>query len=274
MKLPNLSYMMTVGQVRSIQARWETGERRNPDTLVTRLLPLRTRVECALRGAFFRRRMRRDPFYDYVAARTKYYDALYLAQARRPVRAILNIGCGSDTRAYRFAPELLAKSVEVVECDQADAIRAKERAVRKRWQAQHVSFMPIDLNAEAWPELERWLQKRRDSAVLVMLEGVSPYVSAVRFEAFLAMLADQLGPESVVAYDFKIAGVSDEFGRGVEGHVFRLPGDKEAVTAFHARLGLRAQHVETSAELCARLVPGTGSSFHEDGLVVLSPTAG
>ena len=109
MNLPDLSYMMKVGQLRYIQSVYETAEYRNPDTLVGDLLPTLQRWGCDLRGRILLAKLRSQPFYYYVVARTKYYDAIFLEAICDDVNFIVNIGCGSDTRAYRKAIPFRAK---------------------------------------------------------------------------------------------------------------------------------------------------------------------
>ena len=160
------------------------------------------------------------------------------------VQQIINIGCGCDTRAYRFKHLLRSRSVKVLECDQPKAIHAKQQAA-KRWRCfDYVEYLPIDLNDDTWPELEHWLGDRTRTKALVLMEGVSPYINGSNFSRFLVLLATRLLPGSHVAYDFKIRGVHDDF-----------------------------EHMELSSELCARLLPGLAESavtlFREDGLVRL-----
>ncbi|HTO70128.1 MAG TPA: class I SAM-dependent methyltransferase [Myxococcota bacterium] len=270
MKLPNLSFLATVGQLRCIQARYERGPLRNPDTFAAPLLSFPARVGYHVRGLFLRSRLHGDPFYAYLVARTKHYDQVFLDAISEPVRAIANVGTGSDTRAYRFAELLRRQSIAVLECDQAEAIRAKERIVRRRWRADHVSFQPIELNVPGWPALEQWLVERRAGPALVMLEGVSPYVTSSSFEAFLRMLAATLHPQSTLAYDYKVAGVDEQFGKSERTLApFRLSRSRDDVHAFHRKLGFHARYVETSEELCARALPPGTLPFREDGLVVL-----
>ena len=107
-----------------------------------------------------------------------------------------------------------------------------------------------------------------------MMEGVSPYVDAGAFRRFLRLLSTTLTPGSHVAYNFKIHGVNDGFGRaGRTETPFRLSRKEDEVKAFHADHGLRLEHLELSSELCARLLPGVvesnGPLFDEDGLVRL-----
>lgn len=276
MGLPNLSYMVTVGQLRAIQAAYESPEHCNPDDLAHNFLPVVERWGCAVRGRFFLQRMRLQPFYSFVLARTRYYDQVFLEAIEQGARFVINIGCGSDTRAHRFHEQLLAGNVGVVECDQPDAIRVKrEIATRKMQNGSNIEYLPIDLNDPTWPEFERWMQAHQGAKLLVMLEGVSPYVQSVGFDNFLRFLTTRAAPGSQIAYDFKHEAALPEFGRSHRtDEPFRLPADRDAVARFHAERGLRLDAYETSIELTNRLAPAlTGSSrgeFDEDCLIRLT----
>jgi methyltransferase (TIGR00027 family) len=273
MKLPNLSYMMKVGQLRYIQSVYERGEFRNPDLAVRDFLSITQRWACDLRGLLVLEKLRSQPFYYYVLARTKYYDDVFVDGLCRGVGAIVNIGCGSDTRAYRLAHILKQRGIRVLECDQAEAIHTKQELVSRLWPTDHVQYLALDLNEPSLPALEDWLNKT-PGTTLVMLEGVSPYVNEDAFGGFLDTLASRLRPGSQVAYDFKLPDVAEGFGLSERTHrPFRLAGDAETVTAFHERHGFKVEHWELGAELTTRLVPDlAGSSralFREDGLVRL-----
>lgn len=274
MKLPNLSYMMSVGQLRYIQSVYERAPYRNPDALVRTFLPLLQRWNCHLRGMLVLPRLRADPFYYYVFARTKYYDSVYADAIASGVRHIVNIGCGSDTRAYRFSQAMRQNGVSALECDQAKAIHAKAIIAKRTGSVDHVEYLPIDLNEPGWPDFERWLKRHRGANMLVMMEGVSPYVNAGAFGQFLDLLSAELGTPSRVAYDFKIRGVVDDFGRtNRTTDPFRLASGRDDVAAYHHAHGFRLEQFELSADLTSRLLPGLKGSnvqlFREDGLVVL-----
>jgi len=105
------------------------------------------------------------------------------------------------------------------------------------------------------------------------MEGVSPYVNEGPMSQFLRMLATRLAPGSHMAYDYKIRGVKDDFGRtGRTEKPFRLSTSKDEAAAYHQALGLRLEHMELSAELGKRLLPDLNGSiplFEEDGLLRL-----
>jgi methyltransferase (TIGR00027 family) len=274
MALPDFSNSMYVANLRYIQSIHESPKRRNPDTLVRRFLPILQRWRAARLDQDELAKLRQDPFYYYLLARTRYYDVVFTEAVAAGVRQIVSIGCGSDTRSYRFKELLSSKRVKVLECDQPKAIEAKRRSV-KRWGGfDHVEHLPLDLNDEAWPELMTRLGQCDTSKVLVMMEGVSPYVNDTNFRQFLRFIGTELSPGSHLAYDFKIRGVNDDFGRFARTEVpFRLPQDREEVAGFHEEYGLALGAFELSSELSTRLVEGLGEALiplcTEDALVRL-----
>jgi methyltransferase (TIGR00027 family) len=273
-ELPNLSYLLAVGRLRFIQSVHEPAERRNPDTLVRRFFPMRERWRVRWLGRKELARLRSQPMYYYLIARTRYYDGVFGDALAAGTKRILNVGCGSDTRAYRFAADARANGVAVWECDQEEAIRTKAALVKRLGEFDHVQYLAIDLNDGDWPELARRLDEEPGRSTLVLMEGVSPYIDEAAFRRFLALLSAKLPAGSRIAYDFKFRGADDAFGRtGRTGVPFRLPPAADGIAAFHDALGLRLEHFESSLDLRRRLVPGLDESataaFREDGLVRL-----
>src|SRR6188474_2332079 len=108
MTLPNLCCSMQVGRLRYIQSIHESGARRNPDAMVGRFIPMRERIRLAWARPRNLVELRKDPFYDYLIARTKYYDEVLQSSVMDGVRKVAIVGCGSDTRAHRFRKLLRA----------------------------------------------------------------------------------------------------------------------------------------------------------------------
>jgi methyltransferase (TIGR00027 family) len=267
MSLPDSSYLVNVGQLRYIQSRCASADERNPDAVVGALLSLSQRLACIVRGTLLQPRLRANPFYHYVLARTRHYDALFREAASDPVACIVNIGCGTDTRAYRFAPLLQRNGVTVLECDQPRAIRAKRELAARRFPTAHVRYVPLDLN-HGFATL---LDQAPPGRTFVMMEGVSPYIDRPKFEALLRLLSARLRPGSVLAYDFKLEGAADDFGRSASvPRPFRLGPGRDEVAAYHRPLGWRLQRIESSAALTERLAPRAPKLFAEDSLLCLT----
>ena len=274
MRLPDLSSSMYVAWLRHIQSIHEPLECRNPDILVRHLLPLTQRLRTRWLGRKELTRLRAEPFYYYLVARTRYYDQVVNDAVSDGTRRIVMVGCGGDTRAYRFQHLLRSKGVKVLECDQQEAIHTKQQ-LSKRWKpSDYVGYLPIDLNDHAWPELAHWLEQRPVGKTLVVMEGVSPYVDENGIRQFFLFIAAKVTPGSQIAYDFKLRGANDALGRvGRTQKPFRLPHAIDEVTAFHQGCGLQLTNMEQSTDLCLRLLPDQtkygGPGFSEDALVLL-----
>ena len=276
--MKSFSNSMSVAKWRYIQSIHETAALQNPDTYARHFLPSLQRWHCARLSQNELATMRSNPFYYYLVARTRYYDGIFLDAISDKVQHIVNVGCGYDTRSYRFEHVLKQNGVKVLECDRLEAIDGKQRIVQRRGTFDHVVYMPIDLNDGAWPDFEQWLNKNNNAKTLVLMEGVSPYINSDTFSPFLSLLARKLSVGSRVAYDFKLAGVDDSFGRGGRTQrPFRLPTIREEVMSYHEKFSYRVTHMEESSEISARLLPGLeksrGSLFKGDGLLQLEVTS-
>ena len=276
MALPDMSNSMYVARLRYIQTVHEPAEKKNPDTMVRHFMPFKVRLQTRWMSKDDLSTLRSDPFYYYLLARTKYYDQVVSEAFADGIQRLVMVGCGSDTRSYRFKDTIRGKGIKVLECDQAASINEKKRLTKQWSDLGHVEHMAIDLNDSEWPSFEYWLGSTKPKA-LVMLEGVSPYIHESAFMVFLKLLSTRLAPGSHMAYDFKIAGVKDDFGRGGRTEKpFRLTTSKDQTAAFHQSLGLQLDHMELSSELAKRLVPNLNGYpfFEEDGLLRLRVLGG
>ena len=268
------SNSLSVAEFRYIQSLHEKSELQNPDGLVGQFLPLLRRWRCIRFGHRKLALLRTRPFYYYLAARTRYYDKIFLDAIADHVQFIINVGCGVDTRAYRFEPVLRQNGVKVLECDQPRAIQVKQDMANRVGNCSHVTYLSLDLNDDTWQDFEYWLVQHKTAKALVLIEGVSPYVNTETFRGFLSFLARNLLSGSRVAYDFKLRGIADEFGRvGRTEKPFRLGGERAEITAFHEPLGFRLEHFERSADLTVRVLANHEKPRHplflEDALIQL-----
>jgi len=277
--MPNsgFSNSMSVAEFRYIQSVHETGELQNPDGFVGQFLPILRRWWCTWLSHRTIALLRTNPFYYYLDARTRYYDKIFLNAIAENVQYIINVGSGIDTRAYRFEHVLSQKGVKVLECDQPKAIQIKQGIAKQVGDCGHVTYVSLDLNDAIWPDFEDWLVKNHTARGLVLMEGVSPYINSETFSGFLRLLARSLSRGSRVAYDFKLRGIADDFGRvGRTQKPFRLGGEIAEITDFHEHLGFRVEHFERSADLTVRLLPNLEKPryplFLEDALVQLEVT--
>lgn len=272
-RLTDLSNLADTARIRHIQWLHESDDRRNPDNLAGELMTAEIRKQCfELNGAALMK-MRKNPYYYYLVARTKFYDQLLLDAIEAGVRRVLIVGAGFDTRLYRFGEHLAAQGIEVAECDQPDAMTIKKKLAKSLPYSERVRYLSVDLNQkESWNDLFAWLGAGDAYPVLVFAEGVSPYIESSEFLSFLTDLAPLMSSDSWLAYDFKQCGVGDNFGATEDvPSPFRLPLDEEFIKDKHASIGFKRVSLTQTQALMKTHIPSWNEElsplYHEDALL-------
>lgn len=241
---------------RHVQSLHETGGLRNPDVFAGALLSAAERQQCLALGNDELGLMRADAYYYYLLARTRFYDQVLLDAVAAGARRVVVLGAGYDTRLYRFGGHLAACGVSLAEADQPDAVAHKQVLAAPLPMAERVRYLAIDLNQQStWANTWEWLARERTPA-LIYAEGVSPYIEGTVFMTFLAELAQRLPVGSQFAYDFKIKGADDTFGKddAVEAPL-RWSLDAAALADQHQRVGFSTMQLQTSLDLMQSQVP-------------------
>jgi methyltransferase (TIGR00027 family) len=157
-RLTDLSNLADTARIRHIQSLHENGDRRNPDILAGALITAEIRQQCFELNAEALMKMRKNPYYYYLTARTKFYDQLLLDAVAAGVRRVLIVGAGFDTRLYRFGGHLAAHGIEVAECDQPGVVTIKQKLAKTLPYSERVHYLSVDLNQqETWNDLLDWL---------------------------------------------------------------------------------------------------------------------
>lgn len=259
---------------RHIQSLHESGDRRNPDILAGALLSAERQQQARQLQPEALEAMRRDAYYHYLTARTKFHDQALLDAVADGIRRIMIVGSGLDTRFHRFGGHLAALDVRVAECDQPEAIAAKQQLAAQLPYADRIRYIGVDLNRpDSCETMWHWLRAESTPA-LVIAEGVSPYIGETCFRDFLGTLRQSCPGSSRFNYDFKVAGVDDDFGKALESEQpFRLPLDEPAIARMHAELGYRKASLTPSASLMNIHVPSwnedVSALFAQDAMIQL-----
>lgn len=272
-KMSDLSNLADTARIRHIQWLHESSDFGNPDDLAGELMAAKVRKECFKLNSEAIVKMRKNPYYYYLVARTKFYDQLLLDSVATGIRRVLIVGAGFDTRLYRFGDYLAKHGIEVAESDQPDAAAIKQKLAKKLPHSERVRYLTIDLNKQGtWNDLLDWLDTNNTDPTLIFAEGVSPYVESSKFLNFLAEIAARMPSGSWLAYDFKRVGARDDFGITEEVlSPFRLPLDKEFIEDKHASLGFTHVSLTSSLELMEAFIPSWNEEvsplFDEDALL-------
>jgi methyltransferase (TIGR00027 family) len=140
--------------------------------------------------------------YEFMVARTAFFDAMVQEALGQGVPQLVFLGAGYDSRPYRFAQ--LLGGTRVYELDAAPTQR------RKREMLEHagvtvpvnVQFIPIDFDND---DLQQTLQRAgfaREKIALFLWEGVTYYLSRETVDRTLAAVKSVSAPGSCLAFDF------------------------------------------------------------------------
>lgn len=177
----------------AIEQYYPEGERIITDDLAYRILPLGFRAEVRLIGRFkdwiIRKSEKKVPgLWAGIMGRKRYIDDRVADDADGQVEAVVNLGAGFDTRAYRL--QALA-NVPVWEVDQPQNIDGKRSRLQKLFQEvpAHVTLVPIDFDHEDLATVLASHGYEPDRKTFFIWEGVTQYLIESGIRATFQFLA-------------------------------------------------------------------------------------
>lgn len=187
-----------------------------PDDLARLFMP--PNIRTVLFFPFFRRLLRRKFVggYEYVMARTRFFDDLFLQALKDQVPQIVVLGAGYDTRALRFAKA--NTGTRIFELDAPITQREKKTLLEKNAVPlpEQLVFVPINFNKENLGAVLAKAGYDASKKTLFTWEGVTCYLSEEAVKGTLSFIAANSGKGSTVAFDYFLkeafAGGPDYYG--------------------------------------------------------------
>ena len=180
-----------------------------PDGIAYLLVPLFFKLLLTSPRLFrlFTRHFFPNGIYEYVIARTKYFDAVFTEAIEHGSDQIVIFGAGFDSRALRFNP--LNTRTRIFELDAPTTQREKLKAYRlkKLVIPENVVFVPIDFNHESLAEKTAQAGFVAGGRSLFLLEGVTMYLSQGAIEDTFRFMSDVSQAGSLIVFDYIYAGV-------------------------------------------------------------------
>jgi methyltransferase (TIGR00027 family) len=180
-----------------------------PDGIAYLLVPAFFKLLLKSRWLFklFSWRFFPNGIYEYVIARTKFFDAVFVEALEHSFGQIVIFGAGFDSRALRFSK--LNKGTRVFELDAPITQQEKLKAYQSKKLAipENLVFVPIDFNKESLEEKTACAGFVAGIKSLFMLEGVTMYLSQDAVESTFRFIADVSGTGSLIVFDYIHAGV-------------------------------------------------------------------
>jgi methyltransferase (TIGR00027 family) len=182
---------------------------RGPDDMAEVMFPPLARL--SLNFSPLRKFMMRQMFppgiYEYVLARTKVMDSVFIDALEARFAQIVLLGAGFDTRAVRFAGQNLG--TKVIELDVPTTQQPKIEILRRKnvRLPQELVFAPIDFDKEDIFEVLSRADYLAGQKSLFLWEGVTMYLSAQAVDGTLNFIRSRAAPGSRVAFDYIYASV-------------------------------------------------------------------
>jgi methyltransferase (TIGR00027 family) len=200
-----------------------------------------------------------------LLCRKRYIDEK-LIESIDQVDAVLDLGAGFDTRAYRL-PALA--DMPVWEVDQPENIEAKRARLRKLFGQvpAHVKLVPIDLEREEMDAVLASHGYPADKRTFVIWEAVTQYLTETGIRTTFDFLA-KAAPGSRLAFTYVRKDFLDGqamYGQEhlyqqylVKDKIWRFGMDPEGVAGFLEPYGWRVVEHPSYEELAERYIKPTG----------------
>jgi methyltransferase (TIGR00027 family) len=235
---------------------------RGPDYIAEILFPPLAKLSLNLPPLrkFLMRQMFPPGIYEYVLARTKVMDSVFVDALEARVTQIVLLGAGFDTRALRFANR--NRGTKVIELDVATTQRPKIEILRRKKIAlpQELIFASIDFDKQDIFEVLSKAGYQAGQKSLFLWEGVTMYLSGQAVDGTLNFIRSRAAPGSRVAFDYIYAsvlrqenryygeqGLFETVSRAGEGWTFGL--EDGAIESFLAERGFAIVAHYTPSEL-------------------------
>jgi len=197
--------------------------------------------------------------YEYVIARTAFFDELFKDALNENVPQIVLLGAGYDSRAYRFL-----SSVKIFEVDASFTQERKTSILKINGiDCDKVVFVTVDFEKDGL--FERLVDREYDPAkrTLFLWEGVTPYLSSETVRAIL-MAIKQGCRESILAFDYLNIPLNggNEIILQDERVLFGM--GKVEIENWLSSLGYRVLENLEPAEIAARYLTGTDGRIFGD----------
>ena len=163
--------------------------------------------------------------YEYVIARTKYFDDVFKKALADQFDQILLFGAGYDTRALRLQGK--TQHTRIFELDEPHTQQAKIKQLRKRNLSipSNLVFIPIDFEKESLSQKLDAGGFQKGKRNLFILEGLLMYLAEEAVQETFQIIREYYGTEDRVVFDYIQASVLR--------HDNTLYGEAELIKSVH-----------------------------------------
>ncbi|MCJ7663833.1 MAG: SAM-dependent methyltransferase [Desulfobacterales bacterium] len=153
--------------------------------------------------AMLKEKISRMPgMYEYIIARTAYFDHIAEQALRENIPQIVFLGAGYDTRPYRFKD--LIKDTRIFELDIHTTQQHKMKLLHQKNIPipGQLTFVPINFNTETLEDVLFKAGYRKDQKNIFIWEGVTYYLSSKAVDDTLSFIKSTSSVGSTVCFDY------------------------------------------------------------------------
>jgi methyltransferase (TIGR00027 family) len=211
--------------------------------------------------------------HEYVLARTKLLDEVFLDALDRGFSQVVLLGAGMDTRALRFQDR--NQGTTIFELDIHATQRYKRELYKRKKTAlpAELVLVPIDFNKQRLADVLTEAGYQEKQKTLFLWEGVTMYLEPEAVDGTLAFIRSSAAEGSIVVFDYVYAsvlrrentlygeqGIFDTVARTGEGWTFGI--EAGAIESFLTERGFKVLSHHTPSDLeAAYLTAEDGTSF-------------
>jgi methyltransferase (TIGR00027 family) len=189
---------------RACSTREKIEEFRGPDAMAEIFLPLFAKI--MLNVTWLRKlcmsKMFPSGIYEYVNARTKLFDEIFLKALTQGFPQIIILGAGMDTRALRFAEK--NKGTKIFELDIEKTQQPKIEILTEKGVTlpDDLIFVPIDFIKQSLSDALFPAGYVQNQKTLFLWEGVTMYLNAESVDRTLEFIRNKAQSGSMVVFDY------------------------------------------------------------------------
>jgi methyltransferase (TIGR00027 family) len=156
---------------------------------------------------FFMRKVAPPGIYEYVLARTKLLDEVFIEALDNRFSQVVLLGAGMDTRALRFkerneGTKIFELDIHTTQQPKIDILKRKHVAL-----PEELIFVPIDFNRQSLSDALFKVGYQENQRSLFLWEGVTMYLTPDAVDSTLDFIHDSSAQGSIVAFDYVYASV-------------------------------------------------------------------
>ena len=194
---------MGVATARALAAVEDREEIRGHDYLAQIFLP--EDIKASLKNAKIMREMmasRIPGMYEYITARTTYFDFIVEKALRENISQLVVLGAGYDTRAYRFKD--LIKDTKIFELDIHTTQQHKIKLLQQNNipVPEQLTFVPINFNKETLEDVLFKAGYNKEKKNFFVWEGVTYYLAPKAVDDTLNFIKSTSSVGSTVCFDY------------------------------------------------------------------------